>query len=206
MLKNKKFTDYITWNNILAVLICVAGVFGFYILTQEYMDYLEAAAVIFAVSLVLFGFLGDFYNFWGGLLKVLSVISICVALVVLTRGLQDENILSIIRIGAAVITGLTIIIFIVVSFLNARRKDLIDNGYLLDTILEEIMYDHSDNYQSCRLKTKARYPLNGDMLTFKSQLIVEIPSEQLSVGDVVKVYVDKKTPKRYAFDLSDYID
>ncbi|MCK5336453.1 MAG: hypothetical protein KAQ67_09825 [Gammaproteobacteria bacterium] len=196
-----KLSDLFTWNNCLAAIIAVVCLPLFYMLTQEVMSYSEAAITVITVGLVLFGFFGHFDNYLGALLKLSSVLSICIAVVFLSRNIPDESIVRVIRIGAALMACLAVIVFLGFVYFKSRRNALIENGWLLETILQEVIYDHSDNFQNCRLKTTAKQPGNGEILTFISGLIVEIPSEKLDVGDVVKVYVDKKNPKRYLFDL-----
>ncbi len=202
----KSTSRVLTWNHYLAGFIVVLSCGLLFIMIPESTNILQDGLTVMALALTVFCFFGQFETFLGAVLKVLSFVSIGSFIIYMTRELPDENLLSIIRIGTAVVVLLSVIAYFVFYYIKIRRADLIKNGWLLETTLEEIVRESSDNFQQYFLKSEGKNPVTGDVIKFKSQAVSQLVIDRVSVGDILKVHVDKKNQKRYHFDLSDYQD
>lgn len=202
----KNTSRILTWNHYLAGFIAVLSCGLLFIMIPESTNILQDGLTVMALALTVFCFFGQFETLFGAILKVLSFVSIGSFIIYMSRELPDENLLSIIRIGTGLVVLLSIIAYFVFYYIKVRRADLIKNGWLLETTLEEIVRESSDNFQQYFLKSEGKSPHTGDVIKFKSQAVSQLVAERISVGDILKVYVDKKNTKRYHFDLSDYLD
>ena len=114
--------------------------------------------------------------------------------------------LVIIRIGVGILTLSSVVAYIIFFYLKSKKESLTEDGWLLESTIDEIVRDSSDNFQQYQLKSSCKHPETGDILNFKSKWFSQNVAEQLAVGNVVKVYVDKNEPKKYRLDLSEFID
>lgn len=202
----KSTSRLLTWNHYLAGLIVILSCSLLFIMIPESTNILQDSLTVIALALTVFCFLGQFETFFGAILKVLSFVSIGSFIIYMTREFPDENLLSIIRVGTGLTVLLSIIAYLVFYYIKTRRANLVKNGWLLETSLEEVVRESSDNFQQYFLKSSGNNPTTGELIKFKSPAVSQLVSERLSVGDIIKVYVDKNNVKRYHFDLSDYLD
>lgn len=202
----KKFFSQLTWNHYLAIFIGAICFFLFFATDIAEQDYLIAALSISAIGCIVFGLFGQFHTFLGALIKVFSLLVIGAFILFVTRDFPDEHLLLIIRVVVAAITSIAALAYSIFFYIKVRREGLIKNGWLLETRLEEVSRDSSDNFQQYILKSTAAHPVSGETLRFRSQVVSENVADELAIGDVIKVYLDKKNPKRYHLDMSDFLD
>jgi hypothetical protein len=202
----KKFFSLLTWNHYLAVFISAICLSFFFATDIGEKNYFIAALSISVIGFITFGLFGQFYTFVGALIKVFSLLAVAALVLYLTRDLLDEHFLFIIRVVVSVITLIAVISYAIFFYIKVRRENLIKNGWLLETRLEEIIRESSDNFQQYILKSTASHPVSGETMRFKSQAVSQTVADELMLGDVIRVYLDKKNPKRYHLDMSDFID
>jgi len=198
-----KFIHSVTWNKGLATIIIIVAVSFFYIATQQGLDYLQAGLIVLVLGSITFGFYGEFDTYLGAIVKVISILFVCGSILYLSDGLADKNMLMIIRVAIGAVSGITILVFIGYLVKLKKDKDLLDNSWLIDTVVEKILHEsNDDSFQNTRIITTGKTPDNDNKLRFKSGIIASIPNDELTVGDIIKVNVDKNNAKKYKMDLS----
>lgn len=196
----------LTWNHYLAILIGLLSVGLFISMDVGPDEYLVTISSILVIGFSAFGLLGQFHTLSGALIKVISMFLIGVFILYMTGDIPDENMTTIIRVGVGVFTLSSVVAYLIFFYLKTKKRRLVENGWLLESVIDEIARDSSDNFQQYQLLSSCKHPESGEMVNFKSQLIPQYVVDKLAVGDVIKVYVDKKKPERYRFDLSEFMD
>lgn len=202
----KIHTSWFTWNRMVATLVTVLCVSIFLVFSPEPEYMVQASLVISALGLIVFGLFGHFYSVNGALIKVFSILSIGVFIIYVSRNIDDKNMLFVIRSGVSGVTISVAIAYLVFVYIKTGKKNLLANGWLLETRVKDIIHESSDNFQNHRVITLGKHPETGEELQFRSGLLAEIPSDKLAVGGIVMVYVDKNKPEKYHMDLSEFQD
>lgn len=193
------------FNVILAVLMCVGGLYFFShagdIANEYSADKSDIEFYILSSTVVGFFFISRFESVFGRFLKALAYVVAGSFVLYITADLQDETALLIVRVVVGLVMAFGIYAFVSFAYLENKEEDLRKNGWKLDTKYQKTSLAFGgDNNSWYVIKTVGRDPSSGEELFFKSDAIGYNPADKIVDDQVFVVYVDKKNPKRYYFD------
>lgn len=136
-----KLVDYIKWNNVLAFFISIGAALTMFMLKTEGLGLFETIWMTLALSGIVFGLFGRFYSNLGALIKVSAILSIGIFLLYMTRDTKDEQILMIVRVVVIFMTLTAIIAHLVFFYLKNRRLQLVENGWLVKTVVISVLHE-----------------------------------------------------------------
>lgn len=192
------------YNFLLAVLMCF-GVVYFYLhagdIAEEYAaGKSDIEFYVVTSGVVVFFFLSRFQSIFGQFLKALAYVVSGAFVIYVTKDLQNETGVLIIRgiVGLTVAFGLYA--FASRAFLQSKEEDLKKNGWKLDTKYLKTDLVSAEDSSWYVIETVGRDPSGGEELFFTSDMIASNPADKIVENEIFTVYVDKKNSKRYFFD------
>lgn len=188
-------------NNLIVVLIVLVFSMAYYRLAPPPEYRLEAMGAMVGIGMLLFIFLGNFSNIVAVTIK--SLLFVIVGSLIIYGASYMPDMLP--RVAATIVGVIIVLLSFwmpIDTYVAVRReKELNDTGITVDAKLDGIGRIKR-KYTFYLLKASWRNPATQEVIYFESGLLANDPKDKITIGDTVKVLVNKNNLKHYRVDLT----
>ena len=196
------------YNSLLAILMSVCTIYLYLHAGEISEEYTTSKSIvesyIVLTGFIVFFFLTRFQSAIGKFFKALAYVIVGGSVIYITSELQDKTLLMIIRVIVGLVVAFGVYGFVSFVFVKNKEEHLLKNGWKLDTDYVGVDRHHNGEDFWYTIKTTARSPATGEELTFYSDEFFVNPEHNIDESKIFTVYVDKKNPKKYVFDMESY--